>query len=489
MKTIKLMRCALCAAVLAAIFLIGCQKLDTYSIDAPSGLQRKIDSIANAAIRKQQIADSISAAKAAALEARLINDLYQIGLTDNSTGWWGGHSKYYRLASNADTVYVKFKNFTGGKNVWCNWVQAITSDVARGGVGYVEYAIWRADNYSNFAWGTENGVGWNTSTAGDTHGTQQTTNYASMATAKTDFTDYTNLMNGADCIALIRRGGDSILVDVQMTSLSGQKLKKSFYIIENGIKDKPIRIFWTLENCHLVFYKTLYPALTEFSPSFDLDPNWNSGSVIPIIDKPVAATYRAELTAIITSASNVVDTLTFFSKGLPYGGYGSFLVADGDHMVIDPTETYYCALADTANSSAWFHPYSATTTVGLADNTSGWWSAFSNYTTVVGEGYFHYKFVNYTSGINNWNNWVLYLTNGQSRSSASYKECFGIRADAWDNVGAADVVGNITNTFDWANFKANMNGATVEISLKVSAEATAKSAKVSEALKPGETIK
>jgi hypothetical protein len=488
MKTTKLMRCALCAAVLAAIFLVGCQKLDTYSIDAPSDLQRRIDSIANSAIRKQQIADSIAAAKAAALEARLITDVYQVGNTDNSTGWWGGHSKYYRLATNKDSVYVKFKNFTGGKNVWCNWVQAITNDVPRGGTGYVEYAIWRADNYSNFAWGTENGVGWNTSTAGDTHGTQQTTNYANMATANKDFTDYTNLMNGADCIALIRRGGDSILVDVKMTSLSGQKLKKSFYIIENGIKDKPIRIFWTIENCHLVFYKTLTPALAEFTPNFVLDPNWNSGAVDTIVAPVTTLTYRADMTATITTASSQVFKYTFFATALPYGGYGSFLLIEGGHMVMNPTETYYCALADTAKSAAWYYPYSATTTVGLVDNTSPWWSAFSNYTTVIGTGYFHYKFVNYTNGVNNWNNWVLALTNGQNRNSNSYKECFLLRADnfGWGDYYVAD---NLANNFDWANFKANMDGATVEISLKVSAEAKTKSAIVSEALKPGETIK
>lgn len=492
-----MIRCVLFAAVLAAFGLVGCEQAEIYSIDAPSNLQSKIDSIANIAVRQKEIADSIAAAEAAAMEARLIDDVYQVGLTDNSSGWWGGHSKYYRLATNADTVYVKFKNFTGAKNVWCNWVQAITSDVARGGEGYVEYAIWRADNFSNYAWGTQNGTGWNTSTAGDTHGTQQTTSYATMATANEDFTEYMNLMNGADCIASITRGGDSVYVNVQMTSLSGTKLTKSFYIVESGIQDKPIRVFWTLENCHLVFYKTLKSPLAEFTPDFELDPNWNSGSVDEIIDETetTGSTYRADFTAIITSASNVVDTLTFFSEGLPYGGYGSWLVIEGGHMIMNPTETYYCALADTAKSSAWFYPYSAETKIGNVDNTSGWWTAFSNYTTVVGEGYFHYKFVNNTNGAANWNNWCLYLTNGQSRNSSSYKECFGMRADAWDNVGQAAVSGNITNTYDWTNFVANMKGATVEISLKITAETTAKaasavkSAQVSKALQPGETIK
>lgn len=489
MEITKLMRPILGTAVLIALVLVGCQKNDIYKIDAPSDLQEKIDSVANIAVRQQEIADSIAAAQEAAFEARLIDDVYQVGATDNSSGWWGGHSKYYRLATNADTVYVKFKNFTSANNVWCNWVQAITNDVPRGGDGYVEYAIWRADNYGNFAWGTENGTGWNTDNEGDEHGLQQTTNYSDKATDNDEYTDYMNLMNGADCIALITRGGDSVYVDVKMTTLSGDVLKKSFYIVERGIEDQPVRIFWTMENAHLVFYKTLFAPLDEHIPDFELDPNWNSGSVEEIVDEVPAATFRADVTATITTAASDVFTYTFFAEGLPYGGYGSFLLTDGGHMVMDPAGTYYCALADIEKPEAWFYPYTAATTVGNVTNDTPWWSAFTDYTAVIGEGYFNYKFVNHTGTAGaNWNNWLLVLTNGYSRLSNSYKECFVLRADnfGWGDYFNGD---NLTNDYDWANFNANMNGATVEISLKVSAESTEKSAKAGKALKPGETIK
>jgi hypothetical protein len=499
MKIIKLIWCALCAAVFAVLCLVGCEDVADYPIASPSDLQERIDSIANIAIRKQEIADSIAAALAAKMEARLMDDVYQVGNTDNSSGWWGGHSKYYRLADNDDSVYVKFKNFTSGKNVWANWVQAITSDAPRGGAGYVEYALWRADNFKNFAWGTENGVGWNTEIAGDTHGTHQTTNYSTLATDNTNFTEYTDLMNGADCIALIRRGGDSIYVDVKMTAKSGRKLTKSWYIVENDIEDKPIRVFWTIENCHLVFYKTLTDPLDEFTPNFELDPNWNSEGG----EEPKGFTYRADLTATITSTSNDVYTYSFFAEGLPYGGYGTFLVADNSHMVIDPNETYYSALADSEDNLQWYFPYAAETNVGLPDNSSPWWTAFSNYTTVVEEAYFHYKFVNH-SGANNWNNWVLVLTNGHRRGSASYREGFVLRSDLF-GWGLYYDAKNISHTFpfiegttdvDWDAFRALMNGATVEIEVTVSSEnsssgrvgRTGRVDKVSGALSPGRTI-
>ncbi len=495
MKTTKLIQGALFAFVLAAFSLVGCEKSDDYAIGAPDDLQNRIDSVANISVRAQEIADSIAAADSLAMEARLIEDIYQVGVTDNSTAWWSSFSKYYRLETNADTVYLKFKNFTSGNHVWNNWLGAITSDdVRQGDNGYVEYCIWRADNYSNYAWGTENGTGWNTANDGDTHSEWQTSNYSTMATEDEDFTDYANYMNGADCVAQVTRGGDTVYVDVKMYALSGKKLTKSFYIVEKGIEDQPVRFFMFSEGGHLVMYKTLTTPMDVYAPEADLDPNWNSGSVESIEEEEESSsnTYRADVTATITTTGGTVYTLTHFIEGLTYGGYSTFLVADNSHYVIDNTATYYSALADKDNSAYWYYPYSEETILGNEDNTSGWWSAFSEYTTVVGEAYFHYKFVNYV-GTSNWNTWCLYLTNGQMRGSSNYVECFGLRADAWDNVGGSDVAANITNNYNWDNFLTDMNGATVEIEVIVSEEgsestSSLKSAKSGMALKPGVTI-
>ncbi len=499
MKTTNLIKYALFAAVLAAFSLVGCEGLDSYSIDAPKDLQNRIDSIADAAKRKQEIADSIAAAEAAKLEARLIDDLYQVGVTDNTTGFWGGHSKYYRLATNDDTVYVKFKNFGSGANVYNNWVQAITNDVARGGTGYVEYAIWRADNWNNFAWGTENGTGWGTDLDGDSHASQQTTNYSTYAVDQED-AEFSNWMNGADCVASITRGGDSVYVNVTMTALSGKVLKKSWYVVENGLEDQPVRIFWTVDGSHLVFYKTLFEPLDEFAPDFELDPNWDNESVEEIEDGDAETTYRADITATSTATDGTVITQTFFAEGLPYAGYGTFLVPDGSYFVLDPTETYYSALADKDNAGLRLSPYSEETTVGATDFSSGFWTVWSDYTTVVGEAYFHYKFVNNGSQVNRWNNWVIVVTNGQVRGGSSYKECFVIRADkaGWGEYYDAghlenDYAGFVgqdieSSSFDWAPFLSLMNGATVEIEVKISAETTTSETSFSKALKPGETL-
>ncbi|MDR0680945.1 MAG: hypothetical protein LBG15_03705, partial [Dysgonamonadaceae bacterium] len=46
---------------------------------------------------------------------------------------------------------------------------------------------------------------------------------------------------------------------------------------------------------------------------------------------------------------------------------------------------------------------STTIIVGETDCSTGWWSAFSEFMSVSGDGVFHYKFRNYTDGVENWN--------------------------------------------------------------------------------------
>ncbi len=500
MKTTKLIRCVLFAFIIAAISLVGCEKSDSYDIGAPDNLNDIIDSVANIAVEQQRIADSIATADSLALEARLLDDLYQVGSTDNTTSWWTTFSKYYRLENNSDTVYLKFKNFTAGTYSYNTWLAAITTDDDRDNTNgvYGEYCIWRGDNYSNYAWSTLND--WNTSNDDDTHSEWQTTNYSTMATEDVD-TDWSNYQNGADCSVMVTRGGDSVFVDVQMLALSGKLLTKSFFIVESGIKDQPVRFFMFSESGHLVFYKTLNEPMDIYAPTDELDPNWDSGEVEEIEDEDetTSVTYRVDVTATATSTDGTVLTETYFAEGISYSAYGTFLALEGGHLIMDPTETYYCALADIENSSAWYYPYSEETMVGLEDNSQGWWSEEVGYiaptvqSVAIGEGYFHYKFDNYTAGTGNWQNWCLIVTNGYNTNSTNHKECFVLRSDSY---GWGDYMNTDNITIDypdtdgdgdaWNDFRSYMNGATVEIEVTVTAEGSEETSSV--AIKPGQTL-
>jgi len=139
MKTTKLMRCALYAAVLAAFAFVGCEKLDTYSIDAPSDLQSRIDSIA-AEKAKQSTGDTTYIDIATAI----------VGAEDNSAAWWTAFSDYFAIPANK-LLHLEFVNHSSGAGNWNNWNLAVVNEVGdRDAEGYKEYFVLRSDAYG---WG------------------------------------------------------------------------------------------------------------------------------------------------------------------------------------------------------------------------------------------------------------------------------------------------------------------------------------------------
>jgi hypothetical protein len=137
MKTTKLIKCALYTAVLAAFGLVGCEKLDIYSIKAPSDLQHRIDSIAAA---KPNTGDTTYVTITTAI----------VGAENNSSGWWTAFSDYLTIPSNK-LLHLEFVNHGTGVNNWNNWNLAVTNATAdRTAAAYKEYFVLRADA---FGWG------------------------------------------------------------------------------------------------------------------------------------------------------------------------------------------------------------------------------------------------------------------------------------------------------------------------------------------------
>ncbi|NLY24373.1 MAG: hypothetical protein GX042_05070 [Bacteroidales bacterium] len=138
MKTTKLIRGALFASILAAFVLIGCEKLETYTIGAPSDLQSRIDSIA-AEKAKHTTGDTTYIDIATAI----------VGAEDKSAAWWTAFSDYFAIPVNK-LLHLEFVNHSGAEN-WNNWNLAIANEVAdRDGDGYKEYFVLRSDAYG---WG------------------------------------------------------------------------------------------------------------------------------------------------------------------------------------------------------------------------------------------------------------------------------------------------------------------------------------------------
>ncbi|HZL10617.1 MAG TPA: hypothetical protein VFC65_11525 [Prolixibacteraceae bacterium] len=135
------MRSTLYAAVFAAVFaafgLGGCEKLDLYSINAPSDLQSRIDSIEAA---KPNTGDTTYITIATAI----------VGAEDNSAAWLTAFSDYFTVPTNK-LLHLEFINHGTGVNNWNNWNLAVTNEIAdRSAADYKEYFVLRSDAYG---WG------------------------------------------------------------------------------------------------------------------------------------------------------------------------------------------------------------------------------------------------------------------------------------------------------------------------------------------------
>jgi len=152
MKSRKLNLCALCAAVVASFSLVGCEEDDIYKVNAPEDLQDRIDAIAAANAANSKTEELVG----------MMEDVYTIGNTDYSSGWWSSWSKYYVIPNDTtwNAVFNLKINPDEGTKYYMNFALIVTNDVERGGDGYTEYGAIRYDATGdstafNSLWGTD----------------------------------------------------------------------------------------------------------------------------------------------------------------------------------------------------------------------------------------------------------------------------------------------------------------------------------------------
>ena len=125
--------------------LTGCEGGDLYNIDSPDWIAERADSIANAKASEPQ----------EELEG-MEEDVYTIGATDYSTGWWAVFSKYYQIPDGETWNAVFNLNINpAAPNTYKNFALILCSDADRGAGDYHEYGAIRYDNQpsGNSEWG------------------------------------------------------------------------------------------------------------------------------------------------------------------------------------------------------------------------------------------------------------------------------------------------------------------------------------------------
>ena len=128
-----------CAAALWMLALASCEGGEFYDVNAPEWISDKI----------QEIEDSKKEPEDEVLEG-MQEDVYTIGNTDFTSGFWAAFSKYYVIPDGEKWNAVFNLNINPADNTYYkNFALIITNDVERGGEGYTEYGAIRFDVTGN----------------------------------------------------------------------------------------------------------------------------------------------------------------------------------------------------------------------------------------------------------------------------------------------------------------------------------------------------
>ena len=148
-----------------------------------------------------------------------------IGADDNSTGWWGAHSKNFEVPV-GKTVVTRIKNYSNLQNNWNNFVVVLTKD------GEAEYAVVRADN---FGWGACYDDNPNLVLSG----------------GQSDWGAWLKAMDGATVYVAVTNKGGSADVRCIMLGNDGQTYYQDYLGI--GPIDDSLYFRFTVDGSHLVF--------------------------------------------------------------------------------------------------------------------------------------------------------------------------------------------------------------------------------------------
>ena len=139
MRLLKKIAYACCSITFGLLALTGCTDGELYDVNAPDWISDKI----------QEIEDSKKQPEEEVLEG-MQEDVYTIGSTDFTSGFWSAFSKYYVVPDGEKWNAVFNLHINSADNTYYkNYAVVVTNDVDRGGTGYAEYGAIRFDATGN----------------------------------------------------------------------------------------------------------------------------------------------------------------------------------------------------------------------------------------------------------------------------------------------------------------------------------------------------
>ena len=423
-------------AALGVMALTSCEGGDLYSVDSPDWIAARIDSIAEE--KKKDVPEELD----------LKEDVYTIGKTDFSSGWWADFSKYYQIPEN-EKLQVQFNlNINpAATNTYKNFAMIITNDVDRGGSGYTEYGAIRYDNQpsGNSEWGDYI----------DRSGVESTLTFDTDTDAGVD------KLGGKVTVTVDRSQSGKFYVEMN----NGTVVKKySAAALPNlnpeDLNSNSIRVFFVVEGSYINFLGTSLEPIGGCTSKEDKQPLSMTLKGIP--GKVMQGTEFDDLVANVTAIVNFETGVTkeVSAKDLTFQVIPDLNGLGEKTLIAVYNQTYKGeGAAKPAIANATFSLVDKMyTTVGDMSCTTGFWGAHSVDKPVAPGETSVTTFTNYTSGASNWNNFCVVLTKEDNSEYAV------VRADNYGWGAGYEGIATATTTVpDWATWLAAMNGAKVTV--------------------------
>ena len=446
MKHLNKFASVFCAAALGMLSLTGCEGGDLYNVDAPDWLADKI----------AEIAESKTPSGDDELEG-MEEDVYTIGATDYSTGWWAQFSKYYQIPAGEKWNAVFNLNINpAASNTYKNFALIICNDEDRGAANYKEYGAIRFDNQpsGNSEWGDY----------------IDRSLVVSTLTFETDTDKGVEKLGGRVVLTIDRTQGGLIVNITNGTVTKTYTQTTELVNLNADASNETIRAFLVPEGSYISFQQSNIEPIGGYTSKEDKQPlsmTLNGapkkvllGTTLEEAFANVTATvhFEQEVSKDVTAAEltfqTVPDINTLGTKSLvavynkTYKGEGAAkpVIASVQFEVVDKMYTL----------------------LGAADNSTPFWGAHTDNIKINPGETFVSTFTNYTSGANNWNNFCVVLCSADGSTEYAV-----VRADNFGWGTGYDACTHEGNQGDWATWLAAMDGAKVTLAVTNNGKGTA----------------
>ena len=438
MRHLNKLASVFCGAALGLLSLTGCEGGDLYNVGSPDWLA---DAIAEANANKGE----------EVLEG-MMEDVYTIGNTDYSSGWWQAFSKYYVVPDGQKWNAQFLLNIKPDDQVYYhNFAMIICNDADRGSAEYKEYGAIRFDL-------TGDSVVYNSQWGSDFY--KLPFKFAMSTSMQDPNADETGLQKLAGAVTITVDRSDASKFYVKYTNGTVTRTYEQPYPLGNlnaDVSNTNIRCFIVPEGSFINFLSTNIEPIGGLTSAEDKQPISMTikGAPKKVLLGTDLATAMANVTAEVQFEQEVTKTVT--AADVIIQAVPDMNTLGKKTLVVVYNKTYKgenCAtpIVATIEFEVVDKMY---TCIGAADNSDPFWGAHSDNIKVGPNETFVTTFTNYTNGGSNWNNFLVVLC------KADNSEYAVLRAD---NYGWGDGYGTCTPSggqSDWAAWLAAMDGAKV----------------------------